>query len=336
MNPAFWQGKRVFITGHTGFKGSWLCLWLHTLGAKVTGFALPAVQQSLFNQANVAASMNSLTGDVRDLLAFKTAMAATEPEIVIHMAAQALVRESYKDPVNTYTTNVLGTVNLFEAIKSTPSVRAVVNVTTDKCYDKACSELVAASYRQSFFSAQHFDQHGVAIATARAGNVIGGGDYAMDRLIPDIVSSFASGKTVNIRYPQAIRPWQHVLEPLNGYLMLAQALFERGPEFAEPWNFGPHLEDAQTVEWIVQHMAELWAAQTGAQPAWQVEGGQHLHEAHTLRLDTSKAQSLLNWKPKLNIETVLDWVTQWYQGANQGQSARELTFKQIQSYQNLT
>jgi len=279
VNPAFWQGKRVFITGHTGFKGSWLCLWLHTLGAKVTGFALPAVQQSLFNQANVAASMNSLTGDVRDLLAFKTAMAATEPEIVIHMAAQALVRESYKDPVNTYTTNVLGTVNLFEAIKSTPSVRAVVNVTTDKCYEnkewiwayreneplggydpyscsKACSELVAASYRQSFFSAQHFDQHGVAIATARAGNVIGGGDYAMDRLIPDIVSSFASGKTVNIRYPQAIRPWQHVLEPLNGYLMLAQALFERGPEFAEPWNFGPHLEDAQTVEWIVQHMAD--------------------------------------------------------------------------------
>jgi CDP-glucose 4,6-dehydratase len=359
MNPAFWQGKRIFITGHTGFKGSWLCLWLQTLGAKVTGFALPEVQQSLFNQADVAASMNSLTGDVRDLLAFKTAMAAAKPEIVIHMAAQALVRESYKDPVNTYTTNVLGTVNLFEAIKSTPGVRAVLNVTTDKCYEnkewvwgyreneplgghdpysssKACSELVTASYRQSFFSPQHFDQHGVAIATARAGNVIGGGDYAVDRLIPDIVSSFASGKTVNIRYPLAIRPWQHVMEPLCGYLKLAQALFEHGPEYAQAWNFGPHLEDAQTVEWIVRHMAELWAAQTGAQAAWQLEGGQHPHEAHNLRLDTSKAQSMLNWKPKLKIETALDWVTQWYQGAKQGHSARELTLKQIQSYQNIT
>lgn len=359
MNPAFWRGKRVFISGHTGFKGSWLCLWLQTLGAKVTGFALPAVQQSLFNQANVAASMNSLTGDVRDLLAFKTAVAAAKPEIVIHMAAQALVRESYKDPVNTYTTNVLGTVNLFEAVKITPGVRAVVNVTTDKCYDnkewvwayreneplggydpysssKACSELISASYRKSFFSDSNFDQHRVAVATARAGNVIGGGDYAVDRLIPDIVSCFVTGKTLNIRYPQAIRPWQHVLEPLNGYLMLAQALFDHGSEFAQAWNFGPHLEDAQPVEWIVRHMADLWAAQTGAQAAWQIERGQHLHEAHNLRLDTSKAQSMLNWKPKLNIGTALEWVAQWYRDANQGQSARELTFKQIQSYQNLT
>jgi CDP-glucose 4,6-dehydratase len=196
--------------------------------------------------------------------------------------------------------------------------------------------LVTASYRQSFFSAQHFDQHGVAIATARAGNVIGGGDYAVDRLIPDIVSSFATGKTVNIRYPQAIRPWQHVMEPLCGYLMLAQALYEHGSEYAQAWNFGPHLEDAQTVKWIVRHMAELWAAQTGAQAAWQVESGQHPHEAYNLRLDTSKAQSLLAWKPKLNIETALDWVTQWYRGVNQGHSARELTLKQIQSYQNLT
>ena len=359
MNPAFWQGKNVFVTGHTGFKGSWLCLWLQALGSQVTGFALQPDQQSLFNQADVSASMNSLTGDVRDLLAFKTAVAAAKPEIVIHMAAQALVRESYKDPVNTYTTNVLGAVNLFEAIKSTPAVRAVVNVTTDKCYDnkewvwgyreneslgghdpysssKACSELVTASYRQSFFSAQHFDQHGVAIATARAGNVIGGGDYAVDRLIPDIVSSFATGKTVNIRYPQAIRPWQHVLEPLCGYLMLAQALYEDGSEYAQAWNFGPHLEDAQTVEWIVRHMAEQWAAQTGAQAVWQVDGGQHPHEAYNLRLDTSKAQSLLAWKPKLNIGTALDWVTQWYRGANQGHSARELTLKQIQTYQKLT
>jgi len=355
MKPAFWKGKRVFITGHTGFKGSWLCLWLQALGAKVTGYALPPERHSLFNQADVAASMNSLTGDIRDFLAFKTAIAESKSEILIHMAAQALVRESYKDPMATYATNVMGTVNLFEAIKSTPCVRAVVNVTTDKCYDnkewvwgyreneplgghdpysssKACSELVTASYRQSFFSTQHFDQHGVAIATARAGNVIGGGDYAVDRLIPDIVSSFASGKAVNIRYPQAIRPWQHVMEPLCGYLILAEALYEHGPEYAQAWNFGPHKEDAQTVEWIVRHMAKLWSAQA----AWQLEGGLHPHEAHTLRLDTSKAQSLLNWKPKLNVGIALDWVTQWYKDANLGQSARELTLKQIQSYQKLT
>jgi len=355
MNPAFWRGKHVFLTGHTGFKGSWICMWFQALGAEVTGFALPPERQSLFNQAKIAGNMNSLNGNVRDLDVFKAAMVAAKPEIVIHMAAQALVRHSYKDPVATYATNVMGTVNLFEAVKSTPSVRAVVNVTTDKCYEnkewvwgyreneplgghdpysssKACSELVTASYRQSFFSTQNFDQHGVAIATARAGNVIGGGDYAVDRLIPDIVSSFASGKAVKIRYPKAIRPWQHVMEPLCGYLMLAQALYEHGPVYAQAWNFGPQLEDTQTVEWIVRNMAELWSAQA----AWHFEGGQHPHEAHTLRLDNSKAQTLLNWKPKLKIGTTLDWVTQWYRDANQGQSARELTLKQIHSYQNLT
>lgn len=353
MNPAFWQGKRVFLTGHTGFKGSWLSLWLQTLGAEVSGFALaPDADKSLFTQAGVAHGMASTTGDVRDLAALQSAMAAARPDIVIHMAAQALVRSSYADPVSTYATNVMGTVHLFEAIRQTAGVRAVVNVTTDKCYEnrewvwgyrenepmgghdpysssKACSELVSASFRNSFFPADKYSQHGVAIATARAGNVIGGGDYAADRLIPDIVNAFCAGAPVRIRNPHAVRPWQHVMEPLCGYLMLAQALYEQGPRFAEAWNFGPHSDDTQPVEWIVRHMAGLW----GPQARWEVDAGEHPHEAHTLRLDTSKANRLLHWAPQMNIQAALDWVTQWYRDAHQGASARELTLNHIHAYQ---
>ena len=353
MNPAFWQGKRVFLTGHTGFKGSWLSLWLQAMGAQVSGFALaPDAGKSLFTQAAVNQGMTSTIGDVRDLAALQSAMAAAQPEIVIHMAAQALVRTSYSDPVSTYATNVMGTVHLFEAIRHTPGVRAVVNVTTDKCYEnrewvwgyrenepmgghdpysssKACSELVSASFRNSFFPVDKFAQHGVAVATARAGNVIGGGDYAADRLIPDIVAAFGAGTPVRIRNPHAVRPWQHVMEPLCGYLMLAEALHEHGPRFAEAWNFGPNADDTQPVEWIVRHMARLW----GPQARWEVDGGEHPHEAHTLRLDTSKANRLLHWTPQMNIQTALDWVTDWYRDASQGGSARELTLNQIRAYQ---
>ena len=353
MSPDFWQGKRVFLTGHTGFKGAWLSLWLKSLGADLTGYALREDEhKSLFAQAQVGQDMHSIVGDVRDMQSLQTAMGHSKPEIVIHMAAQALVRPSYADPVSTYATNVMGTVHLLEAVRNTSSVRAVVNVTTDKCYEnkewlwgyreneplgghdpysssKACSELVSSSYRNSFFPPEQYAQHGVALATARAGNVIGGGDFATDRLIPDIMAAFRAGRPVKIRYPKAIRPWQHVLEPLCGYLTLAQALFEHGAPYAEAWNFGPTADDAQTVEWIVQHIARLW----GAQAQWELDAAENPQEAHTLRLDTSKANTVLGWKPQLNISAALDWVTQWYRDAAQGCSAREMTLKQIQAYQ---
>lgn len=353
MNLAFWSGKRVFLTGHTGFKGSWLSLWLQQLGATVTGFALPPpTHPSLFEVAGVAHGMRSILGDVRDLPALQRALQEAKPDVVIHMAAQALVRLSYDTPVDTYATNVMGTVHLLEAVRQTPGVRAVVNVTTDKCYEnrewvwgyrenepmggfdpysnsKGCSELVSAAYRTSFFNPADHARHGVALATARAGNVVGGGDWARDRLIPDILDAFAAGRAVQIRNPHATRPWQHVLEPLRGYLTLAQRLVENGPVFAEGWNFGPHSDDARPVEWIVRQLATRW----GEGARWQVDAGEHPHEATYLRLDIAKAAQHLSWRPVLRLDDALDLIVDWSRAKISGADMRAQTLAQIAAYQ---
>jgi len=356
MNPGFWQGKRVLLTGHTGFKGSWLSLWLQSLGAQVTGYALaPSTNPSLFEIADVAQGMTSVIGDIRDLAKLQAVFAKHKPEIVIHMAAQPLVRYSYQNPVETYATNVMGTVHVLEAVRNTPGVKAVVNITTDKCYEnrewvwgyretepmggfdpysnsKGCVELVSAAYRSSFFNAINYEQHGVALATVRAGNVIGGGDWAQDRLVPDILTAFEQGKKVEIRNPHAIRPWQHVMEPLRGYLTLAEQLFESGPIFAEAWNFGPHDEDAKPVGWIVEQMAALW----GGDAQWQVDTSDHPHEAHYLKLDISKARSLLDWHPALRLKDALALIIDWSKHRQAGANMRELTLAQLHDYQALT
>lgn len=355
MNPQFWHGKRVFLTGHTGFKGSWLSLWLQHLGAHVTGYALNApTEPSLFHEAHIANGMKSVIGDIRDLPHLQAAMQAAQPEIVLHLAAQPLVRYSYDNPVETYSTNVMGTVHLLESVRNTPGVRSVVNVTTDKCYEnrewvwgyrenepmggydpysnsKGCSELVTSSYRSSFFNPADHARHGVAVASARAGNVLGGGDWAADRLVPDILRAFSTHQRVDIRKPDAIRPWQHVLEPLRGYLTLAQALYEKGPAFAEGWNFGPLDDDAQTVGWIVQTMARLW----GGDAQWHLDEGPHPHEAHYLKLDISKAGALLAWKPALRLEQALDWTTHWMKDYLGGQDMRAASLRQIDQYSAL-
>ena len=356
MNPAFWQDKRVLLTGHTGFKGSWMSLWLQSMGAQITGYALaPPTNPSLFEIADVAQGMTSIIGDIRDLAKLQAVFTELQPEIVIHMAAQPLVRYSYLNPVETYSTNVMGTVHLLEAVRNTPGVKAVVNITTDKCYEnrewvwgyrenesmggfdpysnsKSCAELVSAAYRSSFFNADTYAQHGVATATVRAGNVIGGGDWAQDRLIPDILSAFEQGRKVDIRNPHAIRPWQHVMEPLSGYLTLAEHLFEHGPSFGEGWNFGPNDEDAKPVGWIVEQMAALW----GADAQWQVDTGEHPHEAHYLKLDISKARSRLNWHPALRLKDALALIIDWSKQREAGANMRQLTLTQLQTYQTLT
>jgi CDP-glucose 4,6-dehydratase len=353
MTAGFWHGKRVFVTGHTGFKGSWLCLWLQSLGAEVTGYALaPPTDPSLFETAKVAAGMRSIIGDVRDGDSLVRAVQAAKPEIVIHMAAQPLVRYSYDHPVETYATNVMGVVNLLEAVRKSPGVRAVVNVTTDKCYEnrewdwgyreneamggydpysssKGCAELVTAAYRNSFFNPARRAEHGVALASARAGNVIGGGDWALDRLIPDVMRAIESGQRVSIRSPHAIRPWQHVMEPLNGYLMLAEKLYaEDGASFAEAWNFGPADEDARPVQWIVERLTEAW----GEGAAWQLDRDPQPHEAHYLKLDCSKAKARLGWQARWSLVQALDRIVEWHKAAQQGADARQLTLQQIAAY----
>ncbi|MCV2371188.1 CDP-glucose 4,6-dehydratase [Roseateles oligotrophus] len=356
VNTEFWRGRSVLLTGHTGFKGSWLSLWLQALGAKVVGFALaPPTQPSLFELAKVGQGMTSIIGDIRDLAALQAAFAEAQPEIVIHMAAQPLVRYGYQNPVETYAVNVMGTVHLLEAVRGCDSVKAVVNVTTDKCYEnrewpwgyreneamgghdpysssKGCAELVSGAYRASFFNPLAHAQHGVGLATARAGNVIGGGDWATDRLIPDILKAFEQGRQVEIRNPQAIRPWQHVLEPLRGYLTLAEALHAQGADLAEAWNFGPLDEDARPVGWIVERMAALW----GCDARWQVDTGAHPHEAHYLKLDISKARSRLDWQPSLRLESALQLIVDWSKQRLAGSDMRALTLAQIQAYQALT
>ena len=342
----------MFITGHTGFKGSWLSLWLQSMGAQVIGYALvPPTNPSLFEVARVGEGMTSIIGDIRDLAHLRKAFAEHQPEIVIHMAAQPLVRYSYIEPVETYSTNVMGTVNLLEAVRGTDSVKAVVNVTSDKCYEnrewvwgyreseamgghdpysnsKGCAELVTASYRNSYFHPEKYKEHGVAIASCRAGNVIGGGDWADDRLIPDIMRAITQGKPVNIRNPHAIRPWQHVLEPLSGYLVLAQKLHEEGTAYAEGWNFGPNDQDAKPVQWIVEKLTKAW----GEDASWTLDGGDHPHEAHYLKLDCSKAKAQLDWHPRWHLDQALSAIISWQRAYRDGCDMRDMTIGQINAY----
>jgi CDP-glucose 4,6-dehydratase len=352
MNPQFWQGKKVFLTGHTGFKGSWLSLWLQLLGAEVVGYSLsPETQPNLFERARVSEGMTSVVGDILDLERLTRAMSESQPEIVIHMAAQSLVRKSYQIPVATYNTNVMGTVHVLEAVRQVASVRSVVNVTSDKCYEnrewvwgyredepmggydpysssKGCAELVTSAYRNSFFHPDRYSQHRVAIASGRAGNVIGGGDWAEDRLIPDIIQSFINGNPVTIRNPQAVRPWQHVLEPLSGYLTLAEGLVTQGVSLVGGWNFGPHESDIQPVSWIVERTIELWQENA----SWQLDALAQPHEANYLKLDCSKAQTILKWKPKLDLATALAWVVDWTKAWQQKDDMQAVTNQQIKQY----
>lgn len=344
----FWAGRRVLVTGHTGFKGAWLAFWLTRLGAIVSGFSLaPEGEQNLFVQADLASSVDHTIGDIRDVTAVRRAFSSFQPEIVFHLAAQALVRRSYLDPLSTLGSNVMGTANVLDALRDIPTVKAAVVVTTDKCYvnretlvpyveddplggrdpysaSKACAEIVAAAYRDSYFSTL-----GVAVATARAGNVIGGGDWAEDRLVPDCIRAFASGETVTLRNPAAIRPWQHVLDPLAGYLLLAQGLCERRPGYSAAFNFGPDSSDARPVSWIVAEAARLWG---GAK--WRVEtpATGNLHEAQLLTLDASKARETLRWKPLLSIEDGLAWTIDWYRSVDKGESARSAMERQLDNY----
>jgi CDP-glucose 4,6-dehydratase len=347
VNPAFWRNRRVFLTGHTGFKGGWLSLWLQSMGAEVHGYALaPRTEPNLFIEANVAQGMaSSVVADIRDADSLRDAMREAGPEIVLHFAAQPLVRYSYANPVETYATNVMGTVHMLEAVRAAPSVRAVVNVTTDKCYEnrewiwgyreneamgghdpysssKACAELVTSAYRRSFL-----DPAGVPVASARAGNVIGGGDWAEDRLIPDFLRALDEGEVLKIRSPGSIRPWQHVLEPLSGYLMLAERLHGGGMEFAEAWNFGPADEDSRTVNWIVERLAEM---QENVE--WQSEGAPALHEANFLKLDSSKARGRLGWQPKWRLQMALQKTLEWHQAWRGGEDMRAACLAQIRQY----
>ena len=349
VNAEFWRGKRVFLTGHTGFKGSWLSLWLQSLGAELGGLALtPPTEPNLFNVARVGDGMASTIGDIRDLGTVVNTMTAFKPDIVIHMAAQPLVRLSYSEPVETYATNVMGTVHVLEAVRRCSSVRCVVTVTTDKCYEnrewewgyredepmgghdpysnsKGCSELVTSAYRRSFLQ-----KAGVALASARAGNVIGGGDWASDRLVPDVLRAFERSAPVVIRNPHSTRPWQHVLEPLSGYLTLAERLWHEGESFAEGWNFGPRDDDARPVVWIVERMAKAW----GQGADWQLDPGEHPHEAHYLKLDISKARHRLGWQPRWNLDTALSKIMHWHRAWRSQQDMRQACLEQITQYTN--
>ncbi len=347
MNAEFWRGKRVFLTGHTGFKGGWLSLWLQSMGAKVYGYALnPPTATNLFAEAKVAGNMAcSVIADIRDADALRVAMQAAQPEIVFHLAAQPLVRYSYVQPVETYAVNVMGTVNLLEAVRATPAVKAVVNITTDKCYEnrewvwgyreneamggfdpysssKGCAELVTAAYRRSFLQPQ-----GIALASARAGNVIGGGDWAEDRLIPDFLRAMDAKVTLKIRSPHATRPWQHVLEPLSGYLSLAEHLFSEGESFAEGWNFGPNDEDARPVSWIVECLAGM-----SADMRWECDASPQPHEANYLKLDSSKAKAKLGWMPHWHLDVALQKTLEWHQAWHHGADMRTMTLSQIADY----
>lgn len=343
-----WAGRRVLVTGHTGFKGSWLSLWLHSLGAEVTGYALPApTDPSLFASARISEVINHIEGDVRDLGSLRAAVARARPEVIFHLAAQPLVRLSYEEPVETYATNVMGTVHLLEAARQVPGVRAIICVTSDKCYEnrewvwpyresdpmgghdpysssKGCAEIVTAAYRSSYFR-----ESGPALASVRAGNVIGGGDWAADRLVPDLVRAFEAGAAPLIRSPDAVRPWQHVLEALGGYLMIAERLLAGEREFADGWNFGPADEDARPVSWIVERMRAAWGGGAGeALP----DTGSRLHEAGFLRLDCSKVRAALGWRPALTLEQALHWIVAWHKAVGSGENAREVTLGQIADY----
>jgi len=341
VDKSFWKGKKVFLTGHTGFKGSWLSLWLQSMGATVKGYALePCTSPSLFEAANVVNGMDSEIGDIRDLEQIKKSMLAFNPDTLIHMAAQPLVRLSYKEPVETYDTNVMGTVKVLEAARACLNLKAIVSVTTDKCYEnkewvwgyreddpysssKGCAELVTSAYRQSFMQ-----EKGVGLASARAGNVIGGGDWSDDRLIPDILKAFENSQPVIIRNPKSTRPWQHVLEPLSGYLVLAQKLYEQPNDYAEGWNFGPHEEDARPVDWILNRMVKQW----GKGASWELDEGSHPHEAGFLKLDISKAKARLGWQPTWHLNHTLERIIDWQQAWLQGNDMQAACLNEIKEY----
>ena len=354
---AFWKNKRVFLTGHTGFKGAWLSIWLTSMGARVCGYALkPNTEPSLFVLAGVGKLLKHNVGDIRNAKKLKSAISAFKPEIVIHLAAQPLVRQSYKDPAETFQINAQGTVNLLEAARSCGTVRVILNVTTDKVYEnlehhnkayceseklggydpysasKACSEIITASYKNSFFNAGEYKKHKVAVATARAGNVIGGGDWAEYRLIPDCVDSILGGKRVEIRNPKATRPWQHVLEPLSGYLLLCEKLYRNGAKFSGAWNIGPDAKDCKSVGWVASKFCGLW----GSAESCAVQPGRHPHEANFLQLDNSKAKKQLGWHPGWDIETALEKVVEWNVNVLNGYDAREACLRQIGEYEQMT
>ena len=346
IDQGFWQGKRVFLTGHTGFKGSWLSLWLVSLGANVKGYALdPPTLPSLFNEAKVDLIIDSQIGDIRDQDALQTSMTAFNPDILIHMAAQPLVRYSYDNPIETYEVNVIGTAKVLEAARSCPDLKAIVNITTDKCYEnddrsegymesdpmggydpysssKGCAELVTSSYRRSFLQEQ-----GVGLASVRAGNVIGGGDWADDRLIPDILRSFERKEPVVVRNPKATRPWQHVLEPLSGYLILAQKLYKNQEKYAEGWNFGPNDDDAKPVDWILDKMIAKWP-----NSSWEVDDNSNPHEAGFLKLDISKAKLQLGWQPVWELSNTLERIIAWHKAWLSQEDMQTISFKEIEEY----
>jgi CDP-glucose 4,6-dehydratase len=350
VSAEFWHGKRVFLTGHTGFKGGWLSLWLQSMGAKVYGYALNApTDPNLFTVAEIGSGMvRSEIADIRDADKLRAALQIARPEIVFNLAAQPLVRYSYAHPTETYAVNVMGTVNLLEAVRHAPGVRAVVNITTDKCYEnrewlwgyresdamggfdpysssKGCAELVTSAYRRSFL-----DSAGIALASARAGNVIGGGDWAEDRLIPDFLRALDAGKKLEIRSPQSTRPWQHVLEPLSGYLLLAVRLYTDGLSFAEGWNFGPTDGDARPVRWIVERLAEM-----RQDVRWECTGTGQLHEANYLKLDSSKANIRLGWRPRWELQSALKKTLEWHEAWRKNQDMRLITLAQIADYQSV-
>lgn len=351
VDKLFWKGKRVFITGHTGFKGSWLSFWLNNIGAQVKGYALEAsTKPSLFEQADIGNYIESEIGDIRNPELLLQSMTKFNPDILIHMAAQPLVRLSYRRPIETYETNVMGTVYVLEAARQCNNLKAIVNVTTDKCYEnkewawgyretepmggydpysssKGCSELVTLAYRRSFFDAT---KSRALLASARAGNVIGGGDWAHDRLIPDILRAFEKTNPAFIRNPLAIRPWQHVLEPLSGYLLLAEQLFSGDRNFADSWNFGPYDQDVRSVEWVADEMSKLWGEGT----VWKKDNSSHLHEAQLLKLDISKAVSKLNWQPRWTLIKALEKIIEWHKGFISKGDIQEIMVQQIQEYQS--
>ena len=346
IDQDFWQGKRVFLTGHTGFKGSWLSLWLCSLGAQVKGYALlPPTSPSLFNEAKVGKVIDSQIGDIRDQGALYESMLEFNPDILIHMAAQPLVRYSYDAPIETYEINVIGTAKVLEVARSCINLKAIVNITTDKCYEndgrsqgykendpmggydpysssKGCAELVASAYRRSFMQEQ-----GIGLASVRAGNVIGGGDWAGDRLIPDILRSFEKSEPVIIRNPKATRPWQHVLEPLSGYLVLAQKLYKNQEEYAESWNFGPNEKDVRPVDWILDKMIAKWPGSS-----WRLDVSSNPHEADFLKLDISKAESRLSWRPIWGLNQTLERIVNWHQvWLNKG-NMQDVCLAEIEEY----
>lgn len=358
IDQRFWSGLDVFITGHTGFKGSWLCLWLKSMGARVTGYALdPPTSPNLYEAAEVGSEIESdIRGDIRDLPRLREAIEQAQPDIIFHLAAQPLVQQSYEDPIETFSTNVMGTVHLMEASRDSSKLRALVSVSSDKCYEnnewpwgyreidpmggydpysssKGCAELAVSAFRRSFFSGEQ-PPH---LASARAGNVVGGGDWAADRLLPDIVRAFSEGKPVHVRSPRAVRPWQHVLDALSGYLTLAQKLVREGARFAEGWNFGPAADSGHPVSWVVSRAKEMW----GEGAEWTFDEAATPHEAHHLKLDCSKARALLKWEGRLSTGEALAWTVEWYRffydgKLNDSKSVMDLTLDQIERFQSIS